>query len=88
MNRSPAIPDMMKSGVQSGAQKGLFKSANDLGHAMNIGGSAQGVAGIERKAETMAIKHSTKGLMSRRPSVAKVKPITNLAKSIGRKRGF
>ena len=85
---SSTFPDMAKSGVTSDAQKGAFKGANDLGKMPTGGATSEGVGGIERKAQMFAIRHSTKALRSPKPFTTKVKPITNEAKAIGRKRGY
>ena len=85
---SSTFPDMAKSGITSDAQKGAFKGANDLGKLPAGGATSEGVGGLARKAQTFAIRHSTKALRSPKPFTTKVRPITNEGKSIGRKRGY
>lgn len=69
--------------------KGAFKPANDISAKLPSGGSTiRGTAGLTQRAELISTKHSTKGLGGPKPFMAKVRPIKNLAKSIGRKRGY
>ena len=82
------FPDVSTGGVSSDATKGAFKGANDLGHLPAGGASVEGVGNMEKKAQIYSTRHSTKGLGGPKPFTAKVKPITNLSKSIGRKRGY
>lgn len=82
------FPDTTQSGITSDAQKGAFKSANSLGSLPTGGASAAGVGGLLQKAQTFSVRHSTKGLRPSKPFTAKVRPITNEGKSIGRKRGY
>ncbi len=79
-----AFPDTSDSGILSDAQKGAFKGANDLGKLPDQGSSVQGSSSLLKKAQVYSTKHSTKGLGS--PRVAKVKPMTNIGRAIGRKR--
>lgn len=80
------FPDTSSSGILSDAQKGAFKGANDLGKLPEAGASAQGVGSLEKKAQMYSMRHSTKGLGSQRAAGAKVKPMTNIGRAIGRKR--
>ena len=80
------FPDTTDSGVLSDAQKGAFKGANDLGKLPTGGASPEGVGTLEKKAQMYSMRHSTKGLGSPRVSGAKVKPMTNIGRAIGRKR--
>jgi len=82
------FPYTTQSGVTSDAQKGAFKSGNDLGHLPTGGATPAGVEGLTEKAQTFSVRHSTKGLRAPKPFTTKVRPITNLGKSIGRKRGY
>ena len=53
---------MEKSGITSDAQKGAYKGANDLGRLPSGGSSPEGVAGLEKRAQTYSLKHQVKGL--------------------------
>ena len=77
-----------KSGVTSDAVKGAFKGANDLGKLPEGGSSVEGVGALQKKAQVYSQRHSTKGLGSPRSPFAKVKPMSNLGRAIGRKRGY
>ena len=83
---SSTFPDMQKSGIASDAQKGAFKGANDLGHLPQGGSSLEGVAGLEKRAQTYSLKHQVKGLGFKRAPTGKLKTITNIGRDIGRKR--
>lgn len=73
----------------SSSSMGAFKPANNISAKLPAGGSTmRGVAGLDARAENFSMKHSTKGLAASKPFTAKVRPIKNLAKSIGRKRGY
>lgn len=76
------------SGFGSSPSMGEFKSANSLGHLPAGGSTMKGVAGLEGRAENVQMRHSTKGLMSAKPFMAKIRPVKNEMKSIGRKRGY
>lgn len=68
---------------------GSFKPANNISAKLPAGGSTmRGVGGITARAENFSMKHATKGLASPKPIGAKLKPIKNLGRQIGRKRGF
>lgn len=83
------FPDSDPSGVSTDAQKGTFKGANDFGHGLPAGGATvEGSGNMQKKAMFYSMRHSTKGLGGPKPFTAKVKPITNVGKSIGRKRGY
>ena len=82
------FPDTSQSGITSDAQKGAFKGANDLGQLPTGGGSAEGVGNLEKKAQMYSMRHSTKGLGSQKSPMSKVKPMTNIGRAIGRKRGY
>jgi hypothetical protein len=80
------FPDTSQSGVLSDAQKGAFKGANDLGQLPEGGASVEGVGNLAKKAQVYSMRHSTKGLRGPKPFTAKVKPLTNMGRDIGRKR--
>jgi hypothetical protein len=80
------FPDTTQSGITSDASKGAFKTGNDLGHLPDQGSSVEGVGSLEKHAQQYAVRHSTKGLGSPRVPGAKVKPMTNIGRAIGRKR--
>jgi len=82
------FPDTTPSGVTSDATKGAFKSSNDLGHLPEGGASPEGSGTLLKKAQIFSVRHSTKGLAASKPFTAKLKPIMNEGKSIGRKRGY
>lgn len=82
------FPDTTSSGTTSDAQKGAFKSSNDLGKLPEGSAGIEGSGNLLNKAQQYSTRHSTKGLAGPRPFMAKVKPITNLGKSIGRKRDY
>ena len=83
------FPDAAPEGVSTDATKGTFKGANDFGKGLPAGGATvQGAGTQEKKAMFYSMRHSTKGLGGPKPFTAKVKPITNVGKSIGRKRGY
>ncbi len=82
------FPDMSKSGVTSDAQKGTFKGVNELGKLPAGGATPKGAGGLEQKAQMYAVRHSTKAIRGPKPFMAKTKPITNVGKDIGRKRGY
>jgi hypothetical protein len=82
------FPDTSPSGLTSDAQRGSFKSSNDLGKLPEGGAGVEGSGTLLKHAQQYSIRHSTKGLAGPKPFTAKVKPITNLGKSIGRKRGY
>lgn len=83
---SSTFPDMEKSGITSDAQKGAYKGANDLGKLPSGGASSEGVAGLQKRAQTYSLKHQVKGLGFKRAPGAKLKTITNIGRDIGRKR--
>lgn len=77
------------SGFGSSPSMGTFKSANNIGAKLPTGGSTiRGTGGLTQRAEGVSMKHSTAGLASPKPFSAKVRPVKNEMKSIGRKRGF
>ena len=82
------FPDTSQSGILSDAQKGAFKSANNLGSLPEGGASIAGSSSLLRKAQVYSARHSTKGLGLTRPSITKTKPLTNIGRAIGRKRGY
>ena len=75
------------SGFQSDAQKGTFKSANNVSNPFG-GGSAEATSDIEKNADKYVTKHSTKGLGFKKSGVLSLKPHLNEGKAIGRKRGY
>jgi hypothetical protein len=83
---SSTFPDMQKSGITSDAQKGAFKGANELGKLPEGGASIEGVGSLEKHAQQYSVRHSVKGLGFKRAAGAKVKPLTNVGRDIGRKR--
>ena len=77
------------SGFSSGGSMGSFKTSNNLGHLPAGGSTIRGTGGLTQRAEDFSFRHSTKGLSSGpKPFTAKVRPIRNEMKSIGRKRGY
>lgn len=78
------------TGFSSSPAMGSFKSANAIGGKLPAGGSTiRGTGGLTQRAEDFSFRHSTKGLSSGpKPFTAKVRPIRNEMKSIGRKRGY
>jgi len=82
------FPNGSPSGFQSDAQKGAFKSANNLSQNPFGGGTAQSVSDIEKNADKYVMKHSTKGLGFKKSGVLSLKPHLNEGKAIGRKRGY
>jgi hypothetical protein len=83
---SSTFPDMQKSGITSDAQKGAFKGANELKGLPQGGASIEGVGSLEKHAQQYSVRHSVKGLGFKRAAGAKVKPLTNMGRDIGRKR--
>ena len=77
-------------GTSTSPSMGTFKSANAIGAKLPAGGSTiRGTGGLTQRAEDFSFRHSTKGLgMGAKPFTAKVRPIKNIGKSIGRKRGY
>ncbi len=75
-------------GVSTNPSMGSFKTANSLGKLPDGGSTFRGVGGLTAKAERVSMQHSTKGLGAPKPFSAKVRPVKNEMKSIGRKRGF
>lgn len=76
------------SGFSSGSDMGTFKSANSLGSLPAGGSTFRGTGGLTQRAEGVSMKHSTKGLTGPKPFTAKVRPVRNVMKDIGRKRGY
>ena len=78
------------SGFGSSPSMGTFKSANNVDAAKlpSNGATMRGVGGLTQRAEQVSTKHATKGLAGPKPSMAKIRPIKNEMKSIGRKRGY
>ena len=83
---SSTFPGMEKSGITSDAQKGAFKGVNDLGKLPEGGASSEGTEGLLKHAQQYSVRHSVKGLGFKRPATAKVKPLVNMGRDIGRKR--
>ncbi len=75
-------------GTSTGSSMGTFKVANNLGKLPAGGATMKGVAGLTGRATNVSLKHSTTGLAKPRPFMAKIRPVRNEMKSIGRKRGY
>ena len=77
------------TGASTNPSMGTFKSANNIGDKIpgHIA-TTKGISSLTGGAMTTSLKHSTKGLGSPRPFTAKIKPMKNIGKDIGRKRGY
>lgn len=76
-------------GIGSSPSMGTFKSANAISAKLPTGGATiRGTGNLTKQAGDFAFRHSTKGLTGPKPSVVKVRPVKNLGKQIGRKRGY
>lgn len=69
-------------------EKGVFKSANDLGHLPAGSSGVAGTGALQKQAQIYSLRHQVKGLGFKKAPSAKTKVISNLGRSIGRKRGY
>jgi hypothetical protein len=83
---------MGDSGFSSDPSMGSFKTSNSISAKLPAGDGSSTMrpgANLEQKAGNYSMRHSTKGLSSGpKPFTVKVKPMKNIGRDIGRKRGF